>query len=65
VAHLDSELTARIPLLEIARKSAAFLYDHLLLHEDEGQFFSDGPRSSLSFYSEAVRLAESVYERQR
>ena len=43
IAHLDSENTMNIPVLLIAQQSASYLYDYLLAHEDEGNFFPDAP----------------------
>jgi hypothetical protein len=51
IAHLDKEKTMHIPNnLHIAHQSAAYLYDYMRDHEDEGDFFIDAPDTALSFY---------------
>jgi|GEM_PF-926854 hypothetical protein len=62
VAHLDSEETMRPPVLEVVKNSASCLYDYLLAHEDEGDYFFDAPaRSSSTFYASVLNQVASAY----
>jgi SNF2 family DNA or RNA helicase len=62
VAHLDSEETMHIPKLKVAIESAAYLYDYLLAHEEEGGCFLDAPRNAMDFYARFSDEGEAVYE---
>lgn len=61
VAHLDDDNTAYIPKLEIARKSASYLYDYLLAHEDKDNCFPDGPQKASSSYQSHLKAGKAVY----
>lgn len=61
IAHLDLEERMQIPVLDIALKSTIFLYDYLLAHEDEGDFFIDAPDSALAFYKRFINEGKLVY----
>ncbi len=64
VAHLDSEEIMRPPVLEVAKSCVSYLYDYLLAHEDEGNYFVDAPAcSSILFYGSVLKQGESVYRR--
>ncbi len=62
VAHLDSEETMHIPKLDVAHKTASYLYDYLLANEDEGGYFADAPRKASTFYQKYLKEAKSVYD---
>ena len=61
ITHLDLEERMQIPKLNIALKSTIFLYDYLLAHEDEGDFFIDAPDSALAFYTRFINEGKLVY----
>lgn len=61
VAHLDELETMQIPYLENARKSAAYLYDHLRTDAGYGSFFYDAPESAETFYVEHSQNGKRVY----
>ena len=63
VAHLDSEETMNIPILDITKNSVSFLYDYLLQHEVEGDFFVDARGNASEFYDSFLREGISVYGR--
>jgi hypothetical protein len=50
IAHLDDERTMNIPLMRVARKSIAFLYDHLRQVEDKTNALRDVQQSAEQFY---------------
>lgn len=62
IAHLDSDMIMHIPKLDVARKSAAYLYDYLLAKEDEGDFFLDAPSKASTFYQRFLKEGKSVYD---
>ncbi|MCD4674472.1 MAG: hypothetical protein K8S18_00545 [Desulfobacula sp.] len=63
VAHLDAVERFNIPKLDIAKKSAAYLYNYLLAREDQGGYFSDAPRDVSRFYKDAFKEGLSVYRK--
>ena len=62
VAHLDSEETMHIPQLQGAIDSSAYLYDHLLAHEEVDGCFHDAPRNATDFYARFRDEGEALYE---
>src|SRR4030042_2854823 len=46
IAHLDSEEIMNIPRLDVAKNSISYLYNYLLTHEDEGDYFIDAPKDA-------------------
>ena len=64
VAHLDDvDLEEKIyfPELNVACQSAAYLYDYLRSHEDEGDFFIGFPDTALSFYMRFLNEGKLIY----
>lgn len=62
VAHLDSEEIMTPPVLEVTKISASYLYDYIISHEDEGNYFVAAPASSSAFYAAILKEGESVYK---
>jgi hypothetical protein len=67
VAHLDSELVADIPRLDVALGSAQFLLEYLHANEDEGGFFVGLPSDANRLFTRtrADARTHSKCERQR
>jgi hypothetical protein len=61
VAHLDDELEGKYPVLGPGKTAAAYLFDYLLEHEDEGGFFPDAGGTSIVRYQDWKEEAEDVY----
>jgi hypothetical protein len=47
----------------VARKSVSYLYDYLLAHENEGNFFAAAPRKAARFYTVFANEGKAVYSR--
>ncbi|WP_028316184.1 hypothetical protein [Desulfatibacillum aliphaticivorans] len=62
VAHLDSFEKVQIPKLDFAKKSVLYLYNYLLVEEDQGQYFHDAPKDVSQFYEKAFKEGLSVYQ---
>jgi hypothetical protein len=62
VAHLDEELGGNYPRLDAGKKAVSYLYDYLLKHEDEGDFFLDAQGTAAQFYSDRKGEGEAVYK---
>jgi hypothetical protein len=62
VAHLDEELGGNYPHLGAGKKATAYLYDYLLKHEDEGDFFLDAQGDAAEFYAKREEEGEAAYE---
>jgi hypothetical protein len=60
VAHLDDLPGMRIPHLRLARRSVAYLYDHLLSNPDDTQHFDD-PLPARRYYLLHVNLGRAEY----
>lgn len=66
VAHLDSEEIMKLPVLDVIKKSVSFLYDFILAHEDEGNYFPDAPaKSAVQFSIWIAKQAWPVYKGQK
>jgi len=66
VAHLDLKEVMTPPVLEVIKKSASYLYDFLLAHEDEGGYFADALAASAAQFCISVnKQAGAIYERQK
>jgi len=63
IAHLDSENTAHIPKLEIAKTSVMYLYDYLLTHEDRENCFPDAPKKASEFYRRVSSEGKQIYNK--
>ena len=63
VAHLDLEEVMHIPKLAVTQKSVCYLYDYLLAHEDEGNFFVDAPTKASAFYERFAKEGKTVYQK--
>lgn len=61
IAHLDAEPVMQIPRLRMARRSVAFLYDHLLNQEDDGGFFPERPFAARRYYLLHINLGRAEY----
>lgn len=61
VAHLDLENVMYPPRLRLARRSASYLYDYVLLHEDDDGFFPEGPLTAARFYRLFANEGRGVY----
>ncbi len=66
LAHLDDlDLQVRVcfPELNVAHQSAAYLYDYLRAHEDEGGLFIDSPDTASTFYVHFLNEGMLVYRK--
>jgi hypothetical protein len=61
VAHLDDEPIMYLPRLRPAKKSAAFLHDYLLAHENDGDFFPENPPLAWRIYQRWVTAGRDAY----
>jgi len=61
VAHLDLDEIMHIPRLRLARKTAAYLHDYVLVHEDDGDFFPEAPPKAARFYTVYANEGKGVY----
>ncbi len=61
VAHLDENNTMYPPWLEVALKSASYLYDYLPAHEDLEDSSCDDHEKASTFYQHWLEMGESVY----
>jgi hypothetical protein len=61
IAHLDSEEIMNIPRLDVAKNSISYLYNYLLTHEDEGDYFIDAPKDASGFYRSVLKEGLAVY----
>jgi len=61
VAHLDSELVAHIPKLDLALESAKFLLEYVHLSEDQGNYFEGIPKDVERLYRGTLADARSHY----
>lgn len=61
VAHLDELNTFHVPTLDIAKKSAVFLYEYLFAQETENDTFHDAPKSAAEFFNEYLTEGAQVY----
>ncbi len=62
VAHLDEELGGIYPQLGPGKKAAAYLFDYLLKHEDEGGFLPDAGGTAAEFYSDREDEGDAAYK---
>lgn len=53
----------QFPKMDVATKSAAYLYDYLLTNEDEGGFFHDAPPDADGHYSKYLEVGKAAYEK--
>lgn len=65
LAHLDELETMEVPLLHQLKASAAFYYDYLLRHENDGATFEDAHPSADGFYREREAEGDRYYDRLR
>ena len=63
VAHLDDDRTMQIPMMRIARSSAAYLLEYLLRGPESISFLLDAPESASEFYGILYRHAYQEYGR--
>ncbi len=63
IAHLDEEKIMYIPKTRIARKSAAYLYEHLLQNPKAKVSLADAQQSASKFYAVMYRHAYDEYGR--
>jgi hypothetical protein len=61
VAHLDSDLRARLPKLDIAIESSKFLLDYLHANEEKGTTFVGIPRGASRLYRGIMADAKKHY----
>lgn len=61
VAHLDSELTAHIPVMDEAWTTARIYYNHIVANEISPSVIPDAPCDLQKFYDERHQEAESAY----
>ena len=61
IAHLDDELEFTLPQLAAAKASTAYLYSHLLAHENDGDAFHDAPGDAEAFCQDFFDEASKVY----
>lgn len=64
VAHLDEERVMHIPRMRVARKSAAYLYNHLRNDPLAKQCLADARQSASEFYAVMYRHAYQEYQRE-
>jgi len=63
IAHLDEENIMNIPHLKVARRSANFLCQRLLLQEAENNTFADAPSSAQKVYRSFLSEGLKAYEK--
>jgi hypothetical protein len=61
VAHWDEDEEAQVPTLQVMRGTAAYLYEYLREHEDDGTFFEGAPPSAGRFYAQYLREGKAAY----
>lgn len=61
IAHWDLDEKAKVPKLDITKKSAIYLYNYLLDREDQGGYFNDAPRDASQFYKDALEEGKTIY----
>ena len=59
VAHLDSEDTMQIPVMDLARRMITFYYDHVLGSDDSADYFHELPKNLNDYYESCYRDAAS------
>jgi hypothetical protein len=64
IAHLDEENRMNIPNISIAIKSTQFLYQWMLMEEDDGDAFWDAPENSVLFFRKFISQARETYAAQ-
>lgn len=62
LAHLDEETTGNFPDLGPGKDAVSYLYDYILEHEDEGDFFLDASATAADFYADRKEEAAEIYE---
>jgi hypothetical protein len=62
VAHLDEELGGKYPHLGPGKKAVSYLFDYLLKHEDEGDFFPDALGTASDFYGDRQEEGKAAYK---
>ena len=62
LAHLDEETTGNFPYLGPGKEAVSYLYDYILEHEDEGDFFLDASATAADFYADREEEAAEIYE---
>jgi hypothetical protein len=63
LAHLDDLETMKPPMLDLIKASAAYYYDHLIAHENDGATFQDACGSAVDFYNARAAEGRAYYER--
>ena len=63
IAHLDEDRVMHIPRIRVARRSTAYLYEHLLREEEGKKVLWDAQQSAREFYSVMYRHAYGEYRR--
>jgi len=61
IAHLDDEERMQIPNLVPATKSAVYLYEYLIAHEDEDGAFHDAHPSASAYYRQFLTKGKAIY----
>ena len=56
LAHLDEDAVADLPNLELAKSSASFLYEYLLIQEADTDIFFDAPKSATTVFDSYLNL---------
>lgn len=63
VAHLDSDETMRIPLMDVVKNSVIYYYGYLLQVENDGTTFDDGPSNLEAYYQQCNEEGRAFYRR--
>jgi hypothetical protein len=63
IAHLDEENMMNIPDMKVARRSAKFLYQRLLVQEAQNNTFVDAPLSAKNVYKSFLSEGLKVYQK--
>lgn len=63
IAHLDEENIMNIPDMDVARQSAKFLYQRLLVKEAKNNTFADAPLSANEVYDTFLSEGLKCYEK--
>lgn len=63
IAHLDEENMMNIPHMKVARRSAKFLYQRLLVQEAQNNTFADAPLSAKKVYKTFLSEGLKVYQK--
>ena len=62
VAHLDSDEVMHIPYLDVAKRSASYLYDYLRNYEDNGNYINEAQDNVETRFNCWTEIGEAIYD---